>query len=198
MARKNSSKRNKNVIQNVRVVDKDEGTDDIMCQRFIQNYNVSEGQIRTVCSLHSEFGIGTSAANGNIDFGNLTTSDDFVSFAAQYREFRVRAIRFDIYDVNPNSSPVVNYWATYHTIGGTITTDIESILDRPDARSVTPGDGKASLAWVAHSIPEMAFQPTNLYNTLGGISLYIGSSTASVSTKYTVASKFVVDFRGRQ
>lgn len=198
--RTNRGSNAKNKIQNVRVVDKDEGTDDVVCQRIIQSYNTSEGQIRVLCNLHQEYATSASAnVQGTVDYATMTATDDFASFAAQYMEFRVKAVRFDIYDINPSSVPTVNYWSTFHNVGGTaVPTDVESVLDRPDARSVPPGDGKISLAWVAHGIPEMAFQPTNGYQNLGGLSFFIATTTAQVNPKYALAIKFVVDFRGRK
>lgn len=200
MARKSNSKRNKNSIQNVRIVDKDEGTDDIMCQRFLQSYNVSEGQIRVVCGWRSETGAipaGTTRS-GLVGFSEATTTDDFTAFITQYREFRIRAMRFDIYDIQPNSSATTNYWATYHTVGGTTLLDPENIMDRPDCRVIAPGDGRTSLCWVAHSIPEMAFQSVTNFNGLGGLSWYAGSDAGLTGSKYTITAKFVIDFRGRQ
>lgn len=200
MARNSISKRNKNLIQNVRIVDKDEGTDDMKCQRLIQSYNVSEGQIRVVLGFHQELS-GYAAggiSTGIISFSDMANTDDFLSFSAQYLEFRVRAIRFDVYDLQPNNTSVVNYWSTYHTVGGTTTADLESTLDRPDARAISPGDGKASLAWVAHSIPEMGFQRVDTFNGLGGLSYYTASATVVNNTKYSIVAKFVVDFRGRR
>jgi len=187
----------KNRIQNVRVVDKDEGADDIVCQRFLQSYQESEGQIRVLCNVRTEISPGSAATSGLVDFSALAGSDDFVSFSAQYLEFRVRAVRFDIYDIQPNAPSTINYWATYHQVGGTPPQTFENIIDRPDSRSVAPGDGKTTLAWVAHGIPEMAFQSVNSYNGLGGLVNYISPSSAVSGTRYTIIAKFVVDFRGR-
>jgi len=198
--RKNTRRQGgKNAIQNVRVVDKDEGTDDIVCQRFLQAYTTSEGQIRVVLGYRGELSNFTAGTpiTGTVGFTEAAATDDFTAFITQYREFRIRAIRFDIYDIQPNS-PAVNYWSTYHTIAGSVPTDAESVMDRPDARSVAPGDGKVSLAWVAHSVPEMAFQLTTAFNGLGGISYYAVAGQAISNSKYTVMAKFIVDFRGRQ
>jgi len=194
-----SRTQNKNAIQNVRVVDKDEGTDDIMCQRFIQAYTTSEGQIRVVLGYRGELSNYTAGApiTGTVGFTEASNTDDFASFITQYREFRIRAIRYDIYDIQPNAS-AVNYWSTYHTVSGSVATDAESVMDRPDARSISPGDGKTTLAWVAHSIPEMAFQNVSSFNGLGGLSYYTIAGNGIVNSKYTVLAKFVVDFRGRQ
>lgn len=187
----------KNQIQNVRVVDKDEGTDDIMCQRFLQSYQQSEGQIRVVCGYRTEVSPGSAPTSGLYDWSALAGTDDFVSFSAQYQEFRVRAIRCDIYDIQPSSNAVINYWATYHQIGGTVPQTAENVMDRPDVRSVAPGDGKISLAWVAHSIPEMQFQSVSSYNGLGGVVSYTSPSAAVTGSKYSVLVKYIVDFRGR-
>lgn len=192
-------KQNKNAIQNVRVVDKDEGSDDIICQRLLSAYVTSEGQTRVVLGYRGEISnyVAGTPITGTVGFTEASATDDFASFITQYREFRIRAIRYDIYDIQPNSS-VVNYWSTYHTISGTVATDAESVMDRPDARSVSPGDGKVSLAWVAHSIPEMAFQNVSSFNGLGGLSYYTVSGTAVGNSKYTIMAKYIVDFRGRQ
>lgn len=188
----------KNVISNVRVVDKDDGIDDIAAQRFLQSYKVSEGQIRVVCNYRGELNLPVSTAvTGTVGFGELAGTDDFTSFTSQYQEFRVRAIRFDIYDLGGGSSSPLNFWATFHQIGGTVPSTFDSVVDRPDSRSIVPGTGYASVAWVAHGIPEMAFQPISGYNTLGGLVYYLGGVSAAVNSKYSIIAKFVVDFRGR-
>lgn len=194
---KNRGRNNKNVIQNVRVVDKDEGTDDIKCQRLLQAYNSSEGQIRVVCGVRQQLAATDTVLASALGFASLSTSDDFVSFTAQYREFRVRAIRFDIYDINAIGNPTLNYWATFHTIGGAINTGQEDVIDRPDSRTIAPGDGKTTLAWVAHSIPEMGFQAVDNFNGLGGLCYNVQSTAASTQPRYQIVAKFVVDFRAR-
>lgn len=187
----------KNAISNVRIVDKDDGSDDIITQRLLQSYKVSEGQIRVVCNIRSSFDTAGSGAGGNISYANLQTSDEFVSFAGQYQEFRVRAIRFDIYDLQPNLPAPTNFWATYHSIT-TPPFGIEDVIDRPDSRTIAPGTGMTSLAWVAHGIPEMAFQPNTGGQDLGGLVLYIGSAGSPSSNRYNVVTKYIVDFRGRR
>jgi len=187
----------KNIISNVRIVDKDEGTDDVICQRHIQAYNSSEGQIRVVCGFRQELSIGSTAVTGLVDWSAVVGSDDFVSFAGQYQEFRIRSIRFDVYDLNAATAAPVNFWATYHQVGGAVPQTFDDVVDRPDSRAIAPGSGYTSLAWVAHSIPEMAFQSVNTYNGLGGLVYFNGSGTA-VAGRYSVIAKFVVDFRGRR
>jgi len=199
MTRKGTNRRGggKNAISNVRVVDKDEGTDDIQCQRFLQAYKVSEGQIRVVCGYRGELAQGTASAGGLVAFGELTGTDDFASFIGQYSEFRVRAIRYDVYDLAPSTQSAINFWATYHQIGGTVPVGFDDVVDRPDSRAIAPGTGMVSLAWVAHSIPEMAFQSTSTFNALGGLSYYIGGGPTATN-KFSIIAKYVVDFRGRK
>lgn len=187
----------KDTISNVRVVDKDEGTDDVICQRHLQAYTISEGQIRVVCGYRQEISVGSTAVTGLFDWSAVVGSDDFQSFAGQYQEFRVRSIRFDIYDLSAGIAAPVNFWATYHQVGGTVPQTFDDVVDRSDSRAIAPGSGTSSLAWVAHSIPEMAFQSVSTYNGLGGLVYYVGSGTASAG-RYSVIAKYVVDFRGRR
>jgi hypothetical protein len=200
MARRNNRSRrggSKNAISNVRIVDKDDGTDDIQCQRFLQAYKVSEGQIRVVCGYRGELSQSTTSGGGVVATGELAGTDDFTSFTAQYKEFRVRAIRFDIYDLATSTASAINFWSTFHQIGGAVAVGFDDVVDRPDSRAISPGTGMTSLAWVAHSIPEMAFQDTANYNGLGGLSYYIGGGPTATN-KFSIVAKFIVDFRGRR
>jgi len=197
MTRRNNNKQRKNVIQNVRMVDPDEGTDDVKVNNMLSTYTTSEGQIRVVCSVQQDISP-TGGSSTTYGFDTLTGTDDFISFAQQYLEFRVRGIRFDIFDVQPNSAATVNYLATFHQIAGTVPSTPADIVDRPDARSIPPGTGRARLAWVAHGIPEMSFQSTTSYDTLGGLVFYTSPTAVITGTKYTLMAKFVVDFRGRR
>lgn len=198
MAKMNSSKRMKNVIQNVRVVDKDEGMDDVKVDRILQQLSQSESQIRVSCNVRAEITPGSSVGTPTItSFGYNTcaNSDDFISLSAQFTEFRIRAMRFDVYDVQPNAS-VLNYMGTSHTQDTTATT-LENILDRNDSRSLTLGQGKTSLSWLAHAIPEMEFQSCTSFINLGSFNLYVSPQIAVTGAKYQVVCKFIVDFRGR-
>jgi hypothetical protein len=198
MVKRNKRSTNKNTIQNVRVVDKDEGTDDVVLQRLLQAYNTSEGQIRVVCIARQQLDSPATATGGTFGYLALAASDDFISMAAQYTEFRVRGIRFDVYDINPSSPPTINYWSTFHAVDTTVDVGAEDVIDRPDSRSVVPGTGHITLAWLAHGIPEMEFQATTSYERLGGLSYNVQSATTGFNSKYSVVGKFLVDFRGRR
>jgi hypothetical protein len=191
----NKSRRSRNVIQNVRIVDRDEGRDDLRVQRMLNTMVESESQIRVVCGYQTTQNV--AVASGVVGFGELLATDDFVSFAAQYQEYRVAGIRFDIYDVN-QTAVVVNFWATFHQVSGSVPVAAEDIMDRPDCRSLSAGEGKATLAWLAHGIPERAFNNVGTNAGLGGLSYNLSPAAASTTAKYTIMAKFIVDFRGRR
>lgn len=187
----------KNSVTNVRVVDDTNGNDSMVTNRFLTEYSKQEGQIRVVCSYRQEAGFGTTATSFGIGFDAVTSTDDFVSFAAQYLEFRVRAIRYEIIDLF-GTAGASNFWATSHQVGGTVPSGLEDVVDRPDSRSISAGDGKVQLYWVARGIPEMAFQNVALYDNLGGLVSYLGSTSTAQPGRYSIIAKFVVDFRGKR
>ena len=188
----------KNTVQSVRLVDPEEGQDDATVQRLLSLHDSSEGQIRVLCTYRTELAGLSAAASQVFDFGTAVSTDDFVSFSAQYQEYRVKAIRFSMFDVQPNSAPTINYAATFHQVGGTVPSSAEDIADRPDARSLAPGDGHLTLAWLAHGIPEMAFQPVTGSIGYGGVALYTSPAAAVTGVKYTILVKYLIDFRGRK
>lgn len=189
---------NKNLVSNVRIVDKDEGTDDVVCQRILQHLKTSESQIRVSCNYRLDLTVG-AASTGSIDFVDcINTTDDFASFNAQFREFRIRAIRVDVYDINP-ALTAVNYWSTFHVVNdANPPVGLEDVIDRPDSRSISPGTGHISLAWVAHGIPEMSFNSVDAAVNYGGIAYYNALQGSTGGAKYSIIAKFIVDFRGRR
>jgi hypothetical protein len=197
MRNQNSRRQQKNRVQNVRVLDETAGSDSVQVQRYLDSYTAQEGQIRVVCSYRQEAGFGTVATSFSIGYDSLTGTDDFTSFATQYLEFRVRAIRFEIIDLFATPG-AVNFWATTHVVGGTVPSGIEDVVDRPDSRSIAPGDGKVTLHWLAHGIPEMAFQSVTQFDNLGGLVNYLGSTSTAQGGRYSIIAKFVVDFRGKR
>ncbi len=191
------SRNAKNSVTNVRVVDDTNGSDSMVTNRFLTEFSKQEGQIRVVCSYRQEIGFATTAQSIAIGFDGLTSTDDFVSFAAQYQEFRVRAIRFEVIDLF-GTAGAGNFWGTFHQVGGTPPSNIEDVVDRPDSRSVSAGDGRAQLYWVAHGIPEMSFQNVGAFDNLGGLVVYLGSTSAPQPGRYSIVAKYVVDYRGKR
>ena len=190
-------RRMKQAIQNVRVVDKDEGLDDVKVDRILQQLSQSESQIRVCCTLRQEIVPTATAGITTFDYATAASTDDFASVLAQYTEFRIRAMRFDVYDVQSTVS-AINYMGTYHFGGSANLSSLEAIVDRADSRTLSPGQGKTSLSWVAHSIPEMEFQDVTSYTNLGGFSIYTSAQGTITGTKYQVVARFVCDFRGRR
>lgn len=199
MARRNNRNNNRggsNRIQNVRLVDKDEGGDDVKVSSILSQMSLSESQVRIVCGYQANLSP-AAQAGGIVAFDELQSTDDWVTFSAQFKEFRVRAIQFRIFDTQPNSAAVVNYWATFHTLGGSVGNEPNNIVDRPDARVISPGTGWTELAWVAHGQPEMEFQSVGTAITFGGMVYNVSPAAAITGVKYQITAKFIVDFRAR-
>jgi hypothetical protein len=196
MAKRNNNRKQGRKIQNVRVIDKDEGQDDLKVSSIMSQMSLSESQIRVVCGFQEPLSPQTGTT-GIYALATLQSTDDWASFSAQFKEFRIRAIQFRVFDVQPNAAAVVNLWATFHTLGGTVGTDPGDIVDRPDARSVVPGTGYVELNWVAHGQPEMEFQPVSAAIPFGGIVYNYSPAATIVGTKYQVMIKYIVDFRAR-
>jgi len=148
--------------------------------------------------------IGTTVTNGNLAGPQFVLFDDFVSLAQQFDTFRIRAARFDIYDVNA-SATIVGWFSTFHddyTAAAQPVFTPANVLDGPDSLTVPPGTGKAMLYWRSKGTLETSFQPTDgAGNPLpaqyfGGLRYSIPAGGAVVS-KYQVVCKVIVDFRGR-
>jgi hypothetical protein len=186
----------RNQVQNVRLVDKDEASDDMKVSSILNSLSVSNSQIRVQCGYTGTLGP-AAQINGLIGFSELTGTDDWTSFSGQFTEFRVRAIQFRIFDVQPQSAATINIWATYHVQGGTVSGSFADIADRPDARTVVPGTGWTDLVWAAHGQPEMEFQSITNFNAFGGLVYNVSPASAISGTKYQIIAKYIVDFRGR-
>lgn len=200
MTRRNSARgaRRSNKIQNVRVVDNDEATDSVRVSNILSSMSSSNQQIRATCGYQATLTPAAGNIGSTVSLVSLQSTDDWQSFSAQYVEFRIRAIQFRIFDVQPNSAAVVNYWATYHQIGGDVAVGANDVVDRPDARILTPGAGWITLNWAAHGQPEMEFQPIAGGVAYGGLCYNTSPASVLSGTKYQIIAKFVVDFRGRQ
>lgn len=85
--------------------------------------------------------------------------DEFTSFSAQFQTFRIRAIRYDIYDINPSLS-TVGWFSTFHDEFRADAQPVFSqrnVIDGPDSQIVPPGTGKLTLYWRAKGILENGF-----------------------------------------
>lgn len=206
MARRGGRK-NKNAVTNVRVVDEFAGPDGLRVDRMLSSMQNSQSQVRILCSTTFEVTTTTSGAEiqGYFAGPQVRNTDDFGSLAAQFEEYRVRAIRFDVYDINP-STAVAHSFSTFHSRStGDITAfPFAEVVDAPDSQSIPPGTGVAHFTWVAHSTDELAFQ-TTLQSTdpalqpavsFGGLRWAVANANAT-GRKWQVSVKAIVDFRGR-
>jgi len=198
---------NKAAITNVRVVDEFAGPDGLKVDRMLSALQNSQSQCRLLCTTTFELTTTTSGADITGYYGGtqVRATDDFISFAAQFEEYRVTAIRFDVYDINP-STAVAHSFSTYHVraTGTYAAFPYGQVVDAPDSQVIPPGTGVAHFTWMAHTTDELAFQTTlplddsNLETPIdfGGLRWGIANASAA-GRKWQVSAKAIVDFRGR-
>lgn len=197
----------KNQVTNVRLVDEFAGTDGVRVDRMLSSLHNSQSQTRVLCTTTFEITTITSGAEimGYYGGNQVRTTDDFISLADQFEEYRVRAIRFDVYDINPGTA-VAHAFSTFHqrAVGNYAAFPFSQVVDGPDSLSVAPGTGVAHFTWMAHSNDEMSFQtslqasdPTlEAATDFGGLRWAVANASAA-GRKWQVVAKAVVDFRGR-
>lgn len=201
--KKNPSR--KNQVTNVRVVDDYAGSDAAYIERCIAQLQNSHSAMAVL--VQGGFLINTSATASTVISGttthyNIRGDDDFVSFAQQYNTYRIRAIRFDVYDT-ASGIIVDSAFSTIHDQTVTYPAPTkQDVLDAPDSQVVPPGTGKISLFWRAKGTLENQFQTCDLGTAtvpqdFGGLRYYVTNATTSAQ-KYQVIFKAVIDFRGRR
>jgi len=206
MARNNGKKsNNKNRVTNVRVVDEYAGNDGARVERMLSQLQNSHSQIRVLCSETFNQNTQTAAYISTFSGAQVRGTDDFQSFAAQFETYRIMAIRFDVYDVQPgNPTPV--FFSTWHDqilYNAVPTFTQANVLDGPDSQLVGPGAGKATLTWFAKGSTETGFQSDFAASApldFGGIRVAAAAGASgftSNSPKIQIIMKAVVDFRGR-
>ncbi len=199
--RTNKNKRTKQVT-NVRVLDQDADLESAKVIRQISALHQSAGQIRVLVNSVFNLAGGTTETDTNYSFGSFVNSDEFTSFAAQYDEFRIIAMRFDCYNTATTvSNPVAA--STFHinvVASATPTYTYTSVVDGEDAK-IIPNDGsRCSFFWHARGVQDYAFQSTSTTATTcansGGLRIAAPVSTTGGNIQTVV--KFVADFRGRK
>lgn len=190
-------------VQNVRVTDNYAGEDGLKFDRVLTQLQNSHSQT-TLC-IQDEFGIDVTSAPqvGKLAQSQFRIFDDFVSMAAQFQTYRIKRVRFDIYDAFPGSGATI-FWSTFHdvnTTGAQHVPTLNGVIDGPDSQIVPPGTGKISLFWTAKGVLENEFQSTTsstpAIQDFGGLRYYAPGSSTPVNGKYQVFCKVIVDFRGR-
>lgn len=189
-------------IMDVNIVDPVAGKDGSRVDRAIQAIKASESQTTILIGDVVDVNATTAAQASGYDFISILATDDFQSFLVQYNMFRIRHIKFDIYDLNTNVA-VPNAWGIWHDNyeASAPAYTRANIADLPDSRVLSAGTGQTTLYWVAHGVDELKFQETsNLGSPLqafGGLKYYVGTTGAAVQ-KYTIQIHAVVDFRARR
>lgn len=204
MVRNNAKRSSKNKIMNVRVANDYAGEDGLYVDRCISELQNSHSQITMLLEDSFSVNANTTAINGILAGPQIFLFDDFVSIAQQFETFRIRGVRFDIYDVAPGST--VNGWfSTFHSefLGSAQPVyTLANVIDGPDSQLVPPGVGKVTLYWRAKGANENRFvtdddaNVTNPPTYFGGLR-YTVAAVATAFTKYTIVVKALVDFRGR-
>jgi len=202
MARRGKGGKSTRRIQDVRIADSTAGSDGAKIDRMITQLQTSESQIRILCGDLLDIQPTSTQTSSLYSFSSVIATDDFQSVAQQYEQYRITAIKFDIYDINPLSI-VQNVWSTFHndSIGPPSAYTRLQIADAPDSRVLSSGTGQTTLYWRAHGVEEMRFQGVNTASTaqsyFGGLRWSTLLGTPNASQKYQVVIHAVVDFRGR-
>lgn len=190
-----------NRVQDVRITDDFAGSDGNKVERILSHLQNTHSQTRLLCSDCYTAGIPTgSATSALVASTQVRTSDDFSSIAAQFETYRVTAIRFDIYDVNPNAVATA-FFGTFHdefTSATAPTFTSADVVDSPDGQLVPPGIGKLTLTWMAKGTRENDFISVQSSTDFGGLRYAVQPSAAAVANKYQIYWKAIVDFRGRR
>jgi len=181
------------------------GDDGAKFDRVLSHLQNTHSQVTLVVQEEFAIAANTTTTNSILAGSQIRIFDDFVSLAAQFQTFRIKRIRFDIYDVLPGTG-TAGIWSTFHdvnTTGSQYVPSTGSTIDAPDSQIVPPGVGKISLVWTAKGVVENEFQSTNANSgapsmDFGGLRYSIPGATTAVPGKYQVFVKAIVDFRGRQ
>jgi len=189
-------------IQDVRIADSTAGSDGAKIDRMISQLQNTESQVRVLCGDIIDVNPTTTSTSTVYGFPSIIATDDFQSLAQQYETYRITAIKFDVYDINP-TSVVQNVWSTFHndTVGPSPAYTRVQVIDGPDSRVISSGEGHATFYWRAHGTEENRFQGINTAATsqfyFGGLRFNTFASAQAVNQKYEVIVHAVVDFRGR-
>lgn len=181
------------------VVDNEDAGDELRLDRYLSNMDASQSLINTVIENVITIQGGTTASSATYSFVNVRAVTDFNNFSAEYNLFRVKGMKFEIYDTNPNSAGTA-YWATYHVAEGqSAPSTLANVTSLVDLRIVPPGDGKTTLTWKASGTKELQFQSTNSGTAVdyGGLVVYTPAATAPAASRWYVVIKSHVQFRQR-
>lgn len=195
---------NKNSIQNVRVVDTLAGSDGARVDRQLAHMQNTANHIQVQVS--DSFPIDSSPAGltAILDWRAVRQFDDFVSMAGQFNTYRIRSIRFDVYDISPGVIQPA-YFSSFHdeyNSGNVPVFTIADVIDGIDSQMVPPGTGKIQFSWVGHTTNERGYYDVSPASgaapDFGGLRYSLVAVGGVASTKFRISVKAIVDFRGRR
>lgn len=181
------------------VVDNEDAREELRLDRYLSSMDASQSLVNTVMEGVFTIAGGTTASSATYSFANIKAITDFTNFSNEFNLFRVKGVKFEIYDTVPNSQGTA-YWATYHIAEGqTAPSTLASVTALVDLKIVPPGDGKTTLTWKASGTKELQFQSANVgsYTDYGGLVVYTPASTAPAPSRWYVVVKAHVQFRMR-
>lgn len=174
---------------------------DVMGARFdkmVSNQRYNESA--TPILVKAVAGVSTAAAAGSgvYTMNELGQEDDFASMAQQFRLFKVKAMRFEVFHINP-SSVVPLVMSTFHSDGSLAgVTGQPATVDGEDSKYMDPGNGKQVFYWNASSPEEKLYQDPTSFVSFGGLRWYreSGSTAVDVPLVRIIVTAQVI-FRGR-
>lgn len=190
-------------VTNVRVLDQDADTESGKVIRMIGDLHRSGSHIRVMVTSVFNAAGGVAENDVNYSFRAVVASDEWSAFAAQFEEFRVRAMRFDCYNTNAAvSNPAAASTFRVNSLGSSEPAFVYTDVVDGDDSKILPNNGqRTSFFWMARTTDELAYQTTeavtsNSVINHGGLRLSLPVNTSGGNVQ-TIA-KFIVDFRGRK
>lgn len=130
-------------------------------------------------------------------FLNIAASDEFGSLAQQFKLFKIKAIRFEVFhQVASFAQPIVV--STYHTQDAEAAPRVEDVIDGEDSKFLDAGAGKQVFYWNARGTPETDYQSTSALGSYGGLRAFRQTNAVNPGLRQaTIVWTAQVVFKGR-
>jgi len=169
--------------------------------RVIANKSNNADQVSLL--VKSAFGVNSTSANQslNASWAFMRGTDDWISVAQQYTEYRFNWMRFDIYYTDPAANLPI-YASTFHGdfsgVPPTAWTNLDGVIDGSDSTVVTSTSGKATLYWIASGAREKGYYSEVADQDFGGLRMFVpaGAGTLGSIARVIITAQCV--FRGRE
>jgi hypothetical protein len=133
-------------------------------------------------------------------YPQIAGTDDFISLAQQFNEFKVKFMKFEVYHTNPSATANTVVSTVHGIFTGGIPTAYQteaSVVDAPDSKYIQPGSEVQKFYWNASGTPENNYQSVSSFQNYGGYRSYTDQVTTSQLVCTVIATACVV-FRGRR